>query len=337
MDIPRVQATLIHRNFFVPSISVMVVLALGFYLAFGRVSAQQSRLIQGISISPALVERDVQPGTSMTLSIKLSNQEEKETTLFVNTADFMGDPNEGGKPQFTENPGPNSLSTWIKLTDQKVTIGPGQSQEIKFELSVPQGAEPGSHYGAIILSQDDPQKSPGTQVAATSQIGTLIFAKVAGEVIEKGKFLSFTTSKAMYDYPPITFEVRFQNEGNVATKPTGLIEIYNSAGIKEDVIQINPGFGNVLPNTTRKFEENWNPKKWLNVIPRIGNYRAEGLLTYGLPAKTQKLGSVNFWIIPWSFLAKVGGVILGLVLVLFFFMKVYTKMVISQHDKRRRH
>jgi hypothetical protein len=336
MELTKVKATLIHRQFLSPSLAVVLTLAAGFYLVFGQAVAQQSRLIQGISVSPALVERDVQPGSTQSLSLKLSNQEETETTLFIATADFVGDPNEGGKPQFTENPGPNSLSTWVKLSEEKVTIGPGQSRDVKFDLTVPQGAEPGSHYGAIILSQEDPEKAPGTQVAATSQVGTLVFAKVAGEVVEKGKSLSFNTSKGMYDYPPVIFEVRFQNEGNVATKPTGLIEIFNSAGVKEDVIQINKEFGNVLPNTTRKFEEQWNPKKWLNVIPRIGQYRAEGILTYGLPSQTQKLGSVTFWLIPWTFLATVGGVILGIVLIVFFFLRVYTNMVISQHDRRRR-
>lgn len=336
MDILKLKATLINKNFLTPSFVVILMLSLGFYLAFGQVEAQQSRLVQGVSVSPALIERDVQPGSNISLSLKLSNQEEKELTLFLSTADFVGDPNEGGKPQFVDNPGPNSLASWIKVQDQKVTIGAGQSREVKFDLIIPQGVEPGSHYGAIILSQDDPLKTSGTQVAATSQIGTLIFAKVAGEVIEKGKSLSFNTTRGMYDYPPVIFEVKFQNEGNVASKPTGLIEIYNSAGIKEDVLQINRGFGNVLPNTTRKFEESWSPKKWLNIIPRIGFYKAEGLLTYGLPAKTQKLGSVGFWLIPWSFLAIIGGVVLGFILILFFFLKVYTNMVISSHDKRRR-
>lgn len=337
MDYPRVKATLIHKQFLTPSIAILLTMAVGFYLAFGQVSAQQSRLVQGISVAPALIERDVQPGSTESLSLKLSNQEQNEVTLFVATADFVGDPNQGGKPQFVDNPGPESLSSWIKIEQQKVTIGPGQSSEVKFELNVPNGAEPGSHYGAIILSQDDLTKAPGTQIGATSQVGTLIFAKVAGEVIEKGKSLSFTTTKGSYDYPPVVFEVKFQNEGNVATKPTGLIEIYNSAGVKEDVLQINQSFGNVLPNSTRNFQEEWNPKKWLNVIPRIGHYRADGLLTYGLPAKTQKLGSVNFWLIPWSFLATVGGVILGIMLILFFFLRVYTNVVISQHDKRRRY
>lgn len=331
---------LAHFNFKKARIITLPVLVLAilltvFYVTFVNVRAQQeNRIGEAVSVSPTLVEKDVTPGETVNLSIKVTNISSSAKTLYLTAADFIGDPKEGGAPQFVPSPAPGSFSTWIELAEKQVSVKPNERKEVSFKMNVPQNAEPGSHYGAIIVSEENPAPSGGApQVAVTSQISSLIFAKVAGEVIEKGKTLSFSTTQGWYEYPPVNFEVRFENQGNVRTKPTGLIEIYNSAGVKEDVLQINKSFGGVLPNDTRKFEETWKPNKWLNIIPRMGLYRAEGVLTYGLPSQTEKLGSVNFWLIPYKFLGIVTGVILAVIIGFLIFLRLYAQAVIKGSRK----
>ena len=293
--------------------------------------------IGGLSISPALIERDTSPGEVLSLNIKVSNFDMEGTTVYRSTADFTGDPNEGGTPYFIENPDSTAFSTWVQLSENQLFINAEERIEIPFTIRVPEDAEPGGHYGAIIISTENPRLEAGVpMVGATSEIGTLLLTKVAGEVIEQGRTLSFKTSKTLYQQPPVIFEIRFENMGNVHTKPTGVIEIFNSVGIKEEVLQINRAFGSVLPGTTRKFEEKWEPGKWLNIIPRMGKYKAEALLTYGLPSTTEDLGAVTFWLIPGKFLAKVAGVIVAILFILRLLLRSYTRSVISRHSRRRR-
>jgi hypothetical protein len=305
------------------------------YAAFFNVKAQPTdQISEAISLSPVLIEKDVTPSESVELSIKIANSGTQNKTLYLIAADFVGDPQEGGTPKFTTEQTPDSFSTWIELPEKQIQINANERKEVAFKLNVPSGADPGSHYGAVIVSEENPKPEGTSPVAVTSQIATLVFAKVAGEVIEKGETISFTTSKSWYEYPPVNFEVRFENQGNVRTKPTGLIEIYNSAGIKEEVIQINKGFGGVLPHSIRKFEETWNPNKWLNIIPRVGLYRAEGVVTYGLPSTTEKLAPVTFWLLPYKFIGAIAGGILIVIVGFLIFLRLYAQSVISRSKKK---
>ncbi len=44
----------------------------------------------------------------------------------------------------------HDVGAWIKLSRQKVTLNPGQSQDIPFSLRVPSSVRPGQHGGGII-------------------------------------------------------------------------------------------------------------------------------------------------------------------------------------------
>ncbi len=304
-----------------------------------RTRAQSSKPLQGLAISPSLVERDANPGEVVNLNAKISNFDTKGVTLYISTADFEADPNEGGQPRFissqNESDNPRSVSRWIKLSTSKLFIGTGERQEISYTVTVPANAEPGSHYGALIFSREDPTTVKGSGVGATSEVGTLVFVKVAGETVERGGVVSFGTTRFWYENPPAFFQIRFRNNGNVQVKPTGLLQIYNSAGIKEEVIQINKRFNSVLPDSTRKLEEQWDPGKWFGVIPRIGRYKADGILIYGIPSKTIKLGEIYFWFVPWRFILTVIGSLMAVILGFMLFLRLYAKMAIAKYAKQQ--
>ena len=320
---------------------VIALLNFSYYFSnhFGTVFAQEleePRPLEGMTISPALIERDISPGEVLTLSFEINNNDPEALDAYLSTVDFTGDPQEGGSPRFYQDSLPTAFSSWIKLSVEKVLLTSGGRKEVTFTITVPEDAEPGGHYGAIVVSRENPGQEEGLVVGATAQIGTLLLTKVAGEAIEKGQSISFTTNRGWYEQSPVVFEIRFENTGNVHTKPTGVIEIFNTVGVKEKVLQINPGFGSVLPKSIRLFEVEWDVGRWLNIIPRMGKYRAEGLLSYGLPSTTEKLGTVTFWLIPYRFLAKVAGVVFVSLLIIWLFLRLYARTVISRRLRERR-
>jgi hypothetical protein len=66
--------------------------------------------------------------------------------LYSSQEDFIAGDDTGTpkfvKPENQTNP-EYSLSNWIKIEDENVTLAPKESREIYFNVSVPKNAEPG--------------------------------------------------------------------------------------------------------------------------------------------------------------------------------------------------
>lgn len=240
-----------------------------------------------ISISPLKHEFTVETGASKSETIKVTNNGDAPITLYTSKEDFIaGD--DTGTPTFVKPQDQTSdvysLSNWIKLENENITLAKGETREVRFTVTVPPRSEPGGHYGAIFFSPGAPS---GAQVAVVQRLGVLVLVNVPGEIKIEGNMTAFQIGKKdqnkfaeSIDFStfPITFETKFKNDGNTHLKPTGKIELTDDKGetlrnigkesiispagafIGEkmvDYIPINDGLGNVLPKSERRFESNW--------------------------------------------------------------------------------
>lgn len=268
---------------------------------------------EGVTVSPPILEKNVQPGEIVTETINLSNPTKKLVELYPVVMNFKAK-GEGGEPDFylpTEEEKKFSLASWIKFSQLKIALTPEQVTNWTFQIAVPQGAEPGGHYGVILFATEPPKiKNDTTTVGIASMVGSLILCKVAGEVVEKGVLQEFSTKK-FYFKPPVKFTVRIANTGNVHFKPQGEIVIKNWQGKNIGEVAVNQSKGNVLPESTRKFEEEWNPKKIV-----IGRFKSELQLAYGESGKTLE-GDFYFWVVPlWVIIIAVLLLLLLIVVIL---------------------
>jgi hypothetical protein len=143
---------------------------------------------------------------------------------------------------------------------------------------------------------------------------------VNGDVKEAGGLVDFGTKddKVFYNTLPVTFIYRFRNDGGDRIKPVGKITMRNLFFIPTK-IDANPTSGNILPNSTRKFEVNWvkNPRakdyveptgilakfadqamyQWRNFA--IGPYFTKINLLYGTEA-IRVTKSKFIFIFPWQ-------------------------------------
>ncbi|UFX83498.1 WxL protein peptidoglycan domain-containing protein [Candidatus Absconditicoccus praedator] len=278
----------------------------------------------GISISPLRFEFDLEPGESVDEVVRVSNNADESVTLYTSKEDFVaGD--ETGNPQFVDRsdlPNPdNALSRWISASQENITLGPGETREISFSIDIPEDAEPGGHYGALFFS---PGGGDG-QVSVVSRLGALMLVDVDGEVEIDGELSSFDFGRALggeffeedhFDSFPISFKTRFENKGNVHIQPTGRIEIIDEDGNQlEDIgkeritspqgafvgeelvdyIPINDAGGNVLPDSTRAFESEWQGFGY-NVLDRDGRQRAEFRdISEHYAQEAEEATYLNFW------------------------------------------
>lgn len=240
-----------------------------------------------LSISPLKFEYDLKPWEIISDKIKVTNNTWWPITLYTSKEDFVAWDDTWTpkfiKPQDQTNQS-ISLSEWININAENITLENKESREISFQLKVPQDWEPGWHYWAIFFSSWVPNS---WQVAVVQRMWVLLLVNVEWEISVSWNLKDWIVWKLSWnnieeqksiDTFPISFWVNFENLWNVHIKPKGQIIIFNEKweriekiwvkdilspnGVKTweeivDYLPINDENGNVLPNSTRKFIVNW--------------------------------------------------------------------------------
>jgi len=289
------------------------------FFAIGSFFDTQAALEEGILVSPVIIDEIVAPGKTINLQLKVTSGEDQD--LFAYVVDFAPDPRERGTPTFVAGEGEKdkkySLSSWVRISSDPFTFEANEKMVIPFQVVVPQNAEPGSHFGALILSTVS-ETSQDSGVSVSGEVGTLVLLRVKGNTKENGKLESFSKDKSWYQSPPINFNTRFFNSGNVHLRPVGNIEIFSIFGKKVSNISVNENLGSVLPESYRQFDNVWDPNH-SRFIPIMGKFKARLLLTYA-PGKTA-VSYLFFWVIPYKWLLVVLAIFVIIALAVFYVSK----------------
>lgn len=299
-----------------------------FLLFFSFAYSAKAQESLTLSISPSLFDMSVNPGQEWRSSLKIINVNNYDLTVYLDVVNFLPQ-GEGGEGKFVaiqegEMDG-STLAEWFSLQSEPVVIPPEQSMEIPFAVRVPFEASPGGHFAAILVGTKPLSPEQGQARVQTSQMVTsLFFARVAGDITELGSIREFNMADNYLNSPEATFQLRFENKGNVHLQPQGDIRITNMWGQERGIIPINQGsqFGNVLPESIRKFTFSWKGE-WS--IADIGRYSAVATLAYGTEERQFTSAKTNFWVIPYKLLL---GIFTGLALFVFlltWLVKIYVR------------
>lgn len=310
-----------------------------FGISLGVPSLAQSDSM-ALTITPPLVRNNVSPGQTWQSAIKVVNNNAKEITVFARAADFKGG-TEDGTVQFIpveelEGVKEHLLSEWLVLPSEGIKIAPFQSENIEFIIDVPESAEPGGHYAAILIGTAPPaDELSGATIKVASLLGSLIMLNVGGEVVEQGQIREFSTDKSMYGKAKVDFTVRFHNQGNVHIQPQGEIRIYDMRGNQKGIISINrqTDFGNVLPGDIRRWKYAWENE--IGILD-MGRYRADLILGYGSETRETVNQSLYFWIILFKPLIIILSLIIFFVGGIIIFVRRSVKQAIKDVHKSAR-
>lgn len=285
-----------------------------------------------LSISPTIFDMSAEPGQTWNSTLRVINVNPFDLTVYADVVNFAPQ-GEGGDGRFlpvidSEADG-DTLAEWITISREPIIVPREQTMEIPLSVHVPVDASPGGHFAAILVGTKPIQGSPEEAKIQTAQMVTsLFFSRVAGDVIESGSIREFTTEKTFLNSPEATFSLRFENKGNVHLQPRGEIKILNMWGEERGIIPINQytKYGNVLPNSIRKFSFTWKGE-WS--ISDIGKYRAIATLGYGTDEKKFTTAQTTFWVIPFTLLFWL---ILGLgtfIAITVWLVRLYVRHVLS--------
>jgi len=256
----------------------------------------QKREGEGLTVSPPVNELSLDKGAKSEQTIKLINPTKSVVGVYPKVMDFRAK-GENGEPDFyqaTDEMSKFALSKWLTFPQNKVVIAPDKFVDFKYTINVPQAAEPGGHYGVMFFASEPPEtRKDVTNVSLASMIGSLVLVKVPGAAVEKGFLESFNADKFLYLKNDVNLTTRVSNLGNVHFKPKGNITIKNIFGKDIETLTVNESGGNILPDSIRKFTNQWKSEKFL-----FGIYKANLSFVYGDSGKTL-IGTSIFLIIPW--------------------------------------
>ncbi len=304
---------------------------------------------KAITLIPPQIEVGLKPGTEYNTVIKLFNETEKTISLYTEARSFTAK-GETGQPEFDFDSEPSGISTWMNVEEGPIVLAPGERYQVPLVISPPQNADPGGHYAAVFFSSSPPETG---QVTISTKVGTLVLARVDGEIVEQGSIVGFDTSdgKSSFNRPPVEMFARFQNSGNVHLRPAGTVEVKNMFGKVSDSIEFNASRGATLPDTTRKYDIVWEKaqvgdttgnawssfwkeysNEWDNFA--LGKYTATLSVTAGSTDSVTDTASISFWIFPWRVLVIWGLIVIAGIFLLIVAFKKYNAWIVRKSKSK---
>lgn len=310
-------------------------------LIFAPASLTQAVGGNGLRVTPVRSDLTIQPGTSQTVNVTVTNITTTPATLAAIVNDFTSNGDESGQPallldanQFAPK---HSLKRFVKDIPG-FTLQPGQQKTIPVTINIPANAAGGGYYGTVRFAPSD-SIDPDKNVTLAGSVGSLILVRVPGDVKSQLSIASFDTRQnggaksLFFTNKGIEAVVRFQNQGNIQEQPFGKILLKDRSDkilAEYEINDVDPR-GNVLPDTIRRFNTE------LNNIGKFGQYRLVGNFGYGSNGQLLS-ASTTFYVVPSILIIGFLSVV-GLLVFLIFglprLVKAYNERIISQARRRR--
>jgi hypothetical protein len=230
-------------------ISVVVVIAPLFLF-----STQTSAAGQGVNIttSPVNVVLNAKPGTTTSTVLHVQNNNPQSVQMGIKLYTFSAS-GTSGKPALQLATPADTFLSWAHFSPSTFVAQPDVPVAVTMTLVIPKTASLGYNYGVAfqpIVSSS--LNGSGASLSGSNAILVLLDTSSANEV-RSVQVASFTATKNVYEYLPVTFSINIHNNGNIFLAPGGDIFISKSAnflpGSIIDTIPVNNTQGNVLPNT----------------------------------------------------------------------------------------
>jgi hypothetical protein len=267
----------------------IIFLVLGLILClFGSINFARAAEPISLKISPLTYKLTIKKGEDDTQIVSIINPNQVPIKVIAETSDFVqGD--EEGSPKFIDKAvGKTTLTQWIDINKEELSLAPNEKRDVPFKISVPADAESGGHYAAIFFKAV-PDQAQGGQITISNRVGSLVLVTVPGEIKSTGEIIEFSAPKYS-EKGPINFVARFKNTGTVHYQLGGTITITNYFG--KEVAKLNLPEHIVLPDSIRRFEAEW-PVNW-----SVGRYEAALEMRDG--DGNLRTSNIIFYIFPWK-------------------------------------
>lgn len=281
------------------------ILILGSLFYVYKTLAQNTLSSQSLEVSPPSQDLSIDPGKTINVKAKIRNPSRNTIDVQARLEDFTTS-GEEGQIAFTKNSS-YSIVSWSKLSPEKFTLSPGQTEEVTATITIPQNAA-GGRYGSFVFSILPPgDQTAGTKATVSQELASLFLLKISGPVNENLTLTQFS-APSFQEFGPVPLSLKFSNSGNVHVKTFGVINVSNMWGGKTaDVVVTGT---NILPQASRIVKVNLE-KQFL-----IGNFTATAIMYYG--SKNQPLTAITHFVV---FPIRVAFILIVIVFLLYLMRK----------------
>jgi hypothetical protein len=139
---------------------------------------------QRLSVSPAIIERELRPGQVITEQVTVRSDGSDGVRVRFEHADMGFD--EQYQPQFIEDEReltvPFSTRGWFSVPQAEYSIAAGKEVRVPLRIEVPRNATPGTHLGAAFFRTvaDASTAGGGAAVVASARTGPIVIIALQG-------------------------------------------------------------------------------------------------------------------------------------------------------------
>lgn len=172
------------------------------------------------------------------------------------------------------------VGSWMTLGAQQLTLAPGKSQVVSFQVTIPRSVRQGQHLGGIVaenLGQSDKTPSPKPTQNTTFRINIKNLTIIAVQINLPGtpvEQLAATGVRAGGQGGYQQLFVGLSNTGTVMIKPYGSLHVADAQG--HEVENLSLKLDTFLPQTAINY-----PVTITGPALGVGDYQATVDLTYG--------------------------------------------------------
>ena len=165
-----------------------------------------------IEIVPAYQVLHAKAGATVTTNVTIKNNETYAVRLTPQTKEWFSLP---GNAAF-------KIDTWLKTQQAPVTLKPGETTSIPYEVRVPKKAK-GELIGMISILADNAEEQAGFNMRTSVSV----YVPIQGTDHYKGSLESLLVDSSN---PTLTVHVLAKNDGNVHMRLNGRVNLYKDGG-----------------------------------------------------------------------------------------------------------
>lgn len=215
-------------------------------------------------------------GTTIQSSVRVTNSGTASGSVNLYPVDATTGQTSGAV-YLSQNDPRKDVGAWITLSQQKLTLAPGQNQVVTFQVSIPSSARAGQHLGGIVAEAQTPTTTSTQSGSSNIQIKVKNLAIIAVQVNLPGtqvEQLSATGIQAGGQNGYQQLLLGLSNSGTDMLKPSGTLQIANAQGqvLKHFTLKLDT----FLPQTSIQYPVNVTGQ---GLAP--GDYQGTLDLSYG--------------------------------------------------------
>ncbi|MEU4497430.1 DUF916 domain-containing protein [Streptomyces sp. NBC_00210] len=204
------------------------------------------------------------PGTTLTDRVTVSNKTAAPLTFRLYAADAYNTARDGGFAVRTLKEKQRGVGAWAKPDRDRVTVPANGSVTVPYTLTVPEGAEPGDHPGALVALDERIGAATGSVAVGIQQaVGARIYLRVGGPTVPA---LSVENVELTHEQPLVPglgessalISYTLYNRGNVTLNPKVALKAEGLFGRDLLSRELTKVPSELLPRQRIRLTERWS-------------------------------------------------------------------------------